>query len=120
MKNLFLILALVFTVSSTFAQAGSNGQQPTDTRQFVEQQVDIYAKELNTTQAQDKQIDAILDKRYDEYEKAKANVTDPKALRDLRRSYLKSALLDLKQVLTPQQWSQVEAEIDNRKNFSLK
>ncbi len=119
MKNLFMILALVIAGTTAFAQSSNPSQQPSDTKAFVEQQVDQYARELNTTPAQDKQIDAILDKRYNEYSKAKANVTDPKDLRDLRRSYLKSALLDLKQVLTTQQWQRVEKEIEARKNFSL-
>lgn len=116
MKNVLIIFALIFSASA-FAQ--SPNSTPTDTKAFVEQQVDYYTAELNTTSAQDKQIDAIVDKRYDEYEKAKANVTDQKALRDLRRSYLKTSLLDLKQVLTADQWARVEAEIDKRKNFSL-
>lgn len=117
MKNVFVIFALIFTVSA-FAQS-SDSQQPSDTKAYIEQQVDVYTNQLNTTAAQDQQIDAIVDKRYKEYDNAKANVTDPKVLRDLRKSYLQTTLKDIKQVLTAKQWAVVEQEIDNKKNFSL-
>lgn len=118
MKNVFIIFALIFSVSA-FAQSSDGQQRPSDTKAYIEQQVDLYTAQLNTTAAQDQQIDAIVDKRYKEYDNAKTNVTDPQALRTLRQSYLKTTLNDIKQVLTPQQWSEVEKQVDERKNFSL-
>lgn len=118
MKNALMIFALLFTVSS-IAFAQSEKDKPTDEKAFLEQQVDHYTQALNVTKQQDKQIDQIVDNRYNEYAKAKVNVTDPMDLRKLRKSYIKLVLNDIKPVLTAEQWQEVQIELDKRKNFSL-
>ena len=119
MKRTLTLLVVVLTIGfASYAQTGQGGQ-PLNEKQFMTDQFNTYAAQLNPTQQQLDQAKVIMDKRFTEYDKAKVHVTDQKALNQLRKDYLALALKDMKPYLTNDQWAKVEAEADKRPNFSL-